>query len=424
MTIHIRQAFINDPESSYHGKTMDLVIESGIIKEIQTSLAPADAVKVEAKGLKVSPGWVDLFSFFGDPGLEQKETLFSGAQAAAAGGITDVFVLPNTRPAIDSKSQVEYILHKSIGLPVKVYPIGAVSHNSEGHELAEMYDMRASGAIAFSDGIHPLQSAGLLLKALQYVKAIGAVIIQLPDDRSIMPHGQMHEGVVSTRIGLPGKPRLAEELMVYRDIELARYADSRIHFAGITSPVSIDHIRKAKAAGLQVTCSVAPHHLFFTDSDLMGYDTNLKVFPPLRPMADVELLRKAVMDGTIDCFASHHLPQERDAKNVEFEFAAPGMISLETYYAAIRTSIPALREERLIQMLSHNPRKIFGLEAVTIEKGQPATLTFYQSEEAVQVTPDFFRSLSDNSPFMGKELKGKVLGIFAKGNLTLKATYE
>ncbi len=232
MVLLIQQAYITDPSSPFHETRQDILIESGVIKDIQPRIeAKADQV-IAGQGLNVSPGWVDIFAQFADPGYEYKETLETGAAAAAAGGYTDVFVIPNTKPVIDNKSQTEYIRQRSKGLPVNVYPIGAVSKGAEGKDLAEMYDMRASGAIAFSDGLHPIQSAGLMMKALQYVKAFDGVIIQIPDDKSVGSNGLMHEGIVSTQLGLPGKPMMAEELLVARDIKLARYTESKLHITG------------------------------------------------------------------------------------------------------------------------------------------------------------------------------------------------
>src|SRR5258708_1950582 len=264
MKILIQQAFITDRASPHHGNFRDILIEDGRILSIRPRIEVSADRLLQYSGLHASPGWVDVFSHFCDPGYEHKETLETGAQAAASGGDTDVFVIPHTRPVVDSKSQVEYIRQKSRGLPVNIWPIRAMTRKLEGKGLAGRNDMRHSGAIAFGDGISPVQSAGLLLKGLQYIKAFNGVIIQVPDDRSVGAGGLMNEGIVSTRLGLPGKPMMAEELIIARDIKLARYTESRLHFTGVSSPKALEYIRRAKEGGLAVTCSVPPYHLFFT----------------------------------------------------------------------------------------------------------------------------------------------------------------
>ena len=419
MKVLLQQVQIIDPSSSFHRTINDIFIESGSIVEINESInAEADST-ISGENLHVSTGWVDLFANFGDPGYEFKESLDTGAAAAAAGGFTDVFLIPNTKPVTDSKSQVEYIRRKSDSLPINVYPIGAISKNTEGKELAEMYDMLASGAIAFSDGLQPVQSAGILLKALQYVKAFNGVIIQIPDDKSVGANGLMHEGIVSTRLGLPGKPMMAEELLVARDIKLARYADSKLHFTGVSSPKSLEYIRRAKDSGIEVTCSVTPYHLFFCDEDLVNYDTNLKVYPPIRTRKDMHELRKAIVDGTIDCIATHHMPHEFDSKVLEFEYARNGMIGLETCYPVLKTILPEVPETRWIELLSINPRKIFGLPQPVIAKGQQAVLTVFNPAASQTLNETSIRSKSKNSPFIGKELMGSVTAIIHKDSLFL-----
>ncbi|HVS97811.1 MAG TPA: dihydroorotase [Puia sp.] len=423
MKILIEQARIVDRHSPHNGTIRDILVEDGRITAIGDLSGDGRSTKpdktIRHDGLHVSAGWVDVFAHFCDPGYEYKETLQTGAAAAAAGGYTDVFVLPNTRPVLDTKSQVEYIRRSAADLPVQVWPLGAVTKSLEGKDLAEMYDMRNSGAVAFSDGTGPVQSAGLLLKGLQYIKAFDGVIIQLPDDRTVGANGLINEGVVSTRLGLPGKPMMAEELMVARDIELTRYTGSRIHFTGISSPRSLDYIREAKAAGLSVSCSITPHHLYFTDADLSEYDTNLKVYPPLRDAGAVKTLRMAVVDGLVDAVASHHFPQEFDSKTVEFENARAGMSSLETVYAVLRTSLPELSAERTVDLLSVGPRHLFGMSQPSLKEGQEATLTFFDPAGATQLDSGTTRSRSKNNPFIGRKLRGRVIGTLNKGRVHL-----
>ncbi len=411
MKLLIKQARVVDPNSSLNGQITDIFIDNGFISELAPELKqPADKV-ISIPGLHVSPGWVDVFANFGDPGYEYKETLETGSAAAAAGGYTAVMVIPNTNPCIHNKSNVEYIVQKSKSLPVTVHPMGAITKNTEGKELAEMYDMKASGAIAFSDGINSVQSSGLLLKALQYIKTFDGILIQLPDDKSINPHGLINEGIVSTRLGLPGKPAMAEELIVARDIELTRYAESKLHFTGVSSKKSLDYIRKAKESGIAISCSVTPYQLFFSDQDMVDYDTNLKVNPPLRTREDVEALRQGILDGTIDCIATHHLPHEFDSKVLEFEYAKYGMIGLETAYAVLRTAMPSVSNERWIELLSINARKLFGIQQATIKKGNKTSLTLFDPSKKWRLEEKNILSKSKNSPFVGKELTGKSLGI-------------
>ena len=399
MNLLIKNARVIDPNSPFNSQTADIFIENGIFKKIGKNLTGKADKEISIDGLCVSPGWVDMFANFADPGYEYKESIESGCLAAAAGGFTDVLVIPNTKPAIDAKSQVEYIVQKSRSLAVSVHPIGAVTKNAEGKELAEMYDMKSSGAIAFGDGINCIQSAGLLVKALQYVKAFDGMIIQLPDDKSINEHGLMHEGIVSTQIGLPGKPSMAEELIVARDIKLARYAESKLHFTGVSSKKSLEYIDRGKKSGINLSCSVTPYHLYFTDEDLKEYDSNLKVNPPLRTAEDRDAIKKAIEDGIVDCIATHHLPHEADSKETEFEYAKNGMTGLETAYSVLKTSMPEINEEKVVALLSTNPRKLLKLNAGTIKENEKACLTLFCPEADWVYEKSNIQSKSKNSPF-------------------------
>jgi len=417
MKVLIKSARIICPSSPYNGKTLDILIENGIISKIDKDInVKADKV-IEADNLHVSQGWTDCFANFSDPGYEHKETLQTGANAAASGGFTSVAIIPNTNPVIDNKSQVEYITRNGKNLPVTIYPIGALTKKAEGKELSEMYDMNQSGAIAFSDGISPLQSSGIMLKALQYVKAFNGLIIQLPDDRSINPGGLINEGITSTRLGLPGKPAIAEELSIARDIELVKYTDSRIHFTGVSTNRSVELIAEAKKDGLNVTCSVTPYHLFFHDEDLTSYDTNLKVNPPLRTKEDMLALREGVKNGTIDFIASHHLPHEWDSKTCEFEYAKYGMIGLESMFGVVTAC--GINLEHFIKMQTDNINTILNINNNGLAEGASTNFTLFDPTFEYAFTPENIHSKSKNSPFIGKSLKGKVIGVINSNQMFL-----
>ncbi len=414
MQLLIKQVRLLDSSSPFHGQIKDILIEDGNIKEIGDRVTAKAEKIVEAENLHVSTGWMDVFAHFCDPGEEYREDLESGCRAAAAGGFTEVMVIPNTHPSLQSKPQIEYIRNKTAGNIVDVHPIGAVSKDIEGETLAEMYEMRHSGAIAFSDGLKPVQQSGLLLKALQYVKTFAGVIIQIPDDASISQHGLMNEGIHSTLLGMPGKPAIAEEIMIKRDLELAVYADAPIHFTGVSTGSGIGLIAKAKEKGIKVSCSVTPYHLTLTDELLKDYDSNLKVNPPLRTSGDVEALRAGVKDGTIDCIATHHLPQDWDHKQKEFEYAGAGMIGLESCFGVINNALPGLSIEKKITLLTSAPRRVFNLPAPRIKVGEKANLTIFNPDLIWTFEEKDIHSKSKNSAFIGKQLKGKVSGIVHK----------
>ena len=419
MKILLKHVLINDKYSVYHNQTKDIYIEDGVIQVIEPEINLDSVTIIDSIDTTVSTGWIDIFSNFCEPGLEHRETLESGATAAAAGGFTQVFVLPNTNPTLSTQSQINYIVEKSKQLPITVHPIGAISKKVEGNELAEMYDMHHAGAIAFSDGTNALQSANLFLKALLYVKSFNGIIIQMPVDASFSKLGLMNEGVVSTQLGLPGIPAFAETLMIKRDIELLKYTQSKMHITSISTAESIALITEAKQQGLQITCSVTPHHLMFCDEDLTTYDTNLKLNPPLRSRADMMALRKAIIDGKIDCIASHHFPQHTDDKVCEFEYAKYGMISLQPVFTSINTIIPELTTDNLVDLLCNNAARIFKLPASKIEVGATANLTLFSRKGTTSLTKENNKSKSFNSAILNQQQSGKVIGIIAKGRLIL-----
>jgi dihydroorotase len=410
MHVLIRQAKIIDTTSEYNGKTADLLIEKGIIKKIATHIDAKVKTEISGKDLYVSSGWVDVLADYREPGYEHKETIVTGMQAAANGGFTDVMLVPNTLPVVSNKGAVQYILQKAAGNAVSIHPMGSATQGSEGKALAEMMDMHTHGAVAFTDGWKPVQDSNVMLKALEYVKTFDGVLVQIPVDDALSKGGLMHEGSVSTLLGMAGIPAIAETLMVHRDIELLHYTGSRLHISGISSAASVAMIKAAKKEGLNITCSVTPYHLALNDEILKTYDSLYKVSPPIRTEEDRQALISGLKDGTIDCIASHHRPHEWDAKAKEFEYASDGMNVQENAFQlaweAVSKKVPI---ERLIEAITEAPRKIFGLQAVNINEGNNAQLTIFTTGGRYKVEEG--ASLGKNNPFVGTELQGKVLGI-------------
>ena len=418
MLVLIRNARVIDSSSDFHHTVVDILVNNGVIDAIDTRIEATADVEITGNELIVSQGWVDLWADYREPGFEHKETLSTGLNAAAAGGFTQVLLAPNTLPTISSKSVIQYILQQSADHIVQLLPMGTVSQNIEGKELAEMMDMRMKGAVAFTDGWKPVQNANLMLKALEYVKSFDGTIVQLPLDAALSGGGLMHEGIMSTRLGMPGIPDLAETLIIYRDIALARYTQSRLHISGVSSAAGVEMIRAAKAEGLMVTCSVTPYHLALNDETLSTYDSVYKVAPPIRAEADRQALITALADGTIDGIASHHRPQEWDAKAKEFEYAADGMNVQEIAFPIIWQAVQGqVTIDRLIAALAHVPKTIFGLQGHTIAKGNTAEITIFTTSETTTPGEAEIQSMSRNHPFGGKVLQGRVSGII-NGNKT------
>lgn len=413
MKLLIRNANITDPTSSHRGKKRDLLIDGGVITEIGTDLATVEEGETwDLKGALVSPGWLDIGAQTGDPGLEHREDLEHASEAALAGGYTAVACFPNTEPCVDSKSEVHYILQSTRDYLVDFFPIGAVSRDCAGKDITEMLDMRAAGAVAFSDGKHPVAHAGLLLRALLYAKAFDGVILNHPHELSIVPGGQMHEGLISTQLGLKGIPDLAESLMVQRDIDLLEYSGSRLHIHNVSSATGVKLIRAAKEQGLQISCSVPVMNLFFTEADLREFDAMLKVLPPVRTAEDRDAIIEGLQDGTIDLITSNHTPLEVEAKQLEFSYAKFGAIGLETAYAAAQTVLGGvLSAEQLVEKFSIRAHRLLGLPVPGIEAGAAANLTIYDPEYRWTFSREHIRSKSHNSPFIGRELTGRVLAV-------------
>lgn len=415
MNILIKSATIIDSKSPYNGKAMDVLIENGIIKSIQTKIASAKNVKViEAKNLHLSAGWLDMQVSFCDPGFEHQEDLNSGINAAVAGGFTGVAIVSSTNPPIHSKGDVQYIKNKTADAIVDVYPIGTVSFRQEGKDISEMYDMQQAGSVAFSDDKKSISDAGLLMRALLYAQNFGSLIITHCDEKSISHDGKMNEGVTSTMLGLKGIPALAEELMVDRNIFLAEYTKSPIHIANISTQKSVMLIKQAKADGLKISASINAYNIALDDSVLMGFDSNYKLNPPLRTKTDIEALRKGLADGTIDAITSDHRPQDIESKDVEFDLASNGMIGLESAFGLINSNKGKITLETIVKALTINPRNILKLEQPKIAVGELANITLFDPEAEWVFEKKNIKSKSANTPFIGTKFKGKVIGIINK----------
>jgi dihydroorotase len=406
MNLLIKSATIIDPNSPFDQQTADILIEKGVITRIAGQI-DVDGDMVDAKGKCISPGFFDLNCNIGELGLETKEDLYTGTRAAAAGGFTGVALMPNTIPPVHSKAEIEYLLNRAQKNLVDVYPLGAISHKREGKDLAEMYDMYLSGAKAFTDGNRPVQDAGLMERALLYAQGFDAMVFSYPEDTAIAGKAKINEGEISTLMGMKGIPPLAEELMIARDLYLAEYTVSKIHFSTISTVRSVELIREAKRKGLEVTCDVAAHHLVLTDEALTGFDSQYKVKPPLRTQDDVDALIAGLKDGTIDAIVSQHTPHEIEFKDVEFEVAEYGMIGLQTAFSlAIKAGLDI---NLIIQKMAVSPREILNIDIPIIAEGQLANLVLFDKDEEWEYSTKNNRSKSANSPFIGQHLKGRVL---------------
>jgi len=421
MATLIKQARIISPDSPHNGKVKDILIHDAKITKIANRIKDDKATVWQVDNAHVAPGFMDVGTQVGDPGFEHKEDLQSAARAAAAGGYTVLACTPNTHPVIDKKSEVLYIRNQ--GSLVDFYPIGAVSTGCEGKEITEMYDMREAGAIAFSDGHKSLNDSGLMMRSLLYVKPFDGIIINQALDPQLARGGQVHEGAVSTSLGMKGIPALAEELMLQRDLYLLEYTKSRLHVSNVSCARSVDLIRAAKKRGLRVTASVNPMNFTFDDTAVMSFNTYMKVMPPLREKSDIKALKKGLKDGTIDFIGSNHTPEDEEGKKLEFVYARAGVIALETTFAVSRTQLSKTIDlEELINKLAITPRRIFGLEIPKIAEGEAANLCLFDPDKNWTFSKKNIYSKSKNTPFIGQKLQGKILATINNGKIFRQET--
>ncbi|TDG36372.1 dihydroorotase [Pedobacter changchengzhani] len=407
MNLLVKNVTIIDPQSKFNTQQCDVRVVDGNIATIGKLQAEKDETIFNGDGAFLSPGFFDLNCVAGDPGFETKEDIETLTATAAAGGFTGLALFPQTNPVVQSKSQVEYIVNKSKGNLVDVFPVGAISQNREAKELAELFDMKNAGAVAFSDGDKALQDDGFMSRALQYAKGFDALLMVYPENKSIAGKAQINESKNSVLLGMKGLPSLAEEMHIARDIFLATYNETKIHISNISTAGSVALIRKAKKDGVQISCDVTAHHLVFTEDLLNDFDSNYKVKPPLRTKNDIKALIAGLKDGTIDAITSQHRPEEIEFKNVEFEIAHYGIIALQTVLPLLLKA--GLDVNLIVEKLAVNPRKLLNLNVPVIEESAKANFCVFNTNQKwdYNTTTNFSRSA--NSPLMGTALTGKVI---------------
>ena len=420
MKLLLKGSRVIDPSQNIDGP-MDILIDDGKITTCAPSLKAGQDVKVIGlAGMILTPGLIDMHVHLREPGLEYKETIATGSAAAVAGGFATIACMPNTEPVNDNRSITEFIRRKAAEAALaNVYPIGAISVGSEGKQLTEFWDLKDAGAIALSDDGKPVMDAALMRRALEYANSLDLPVIQHCEDKNLSAGGLMNEGYYSTMLGLPGIPAIAEEVMVARDILIAEYSRARVHIAHVSTAGAVRLIRDAKARGLNVTAETAPHYFTLTDESLQGYDTHYKVSPPLRSAEDVAAVKEGLADGTLDVIACDHAPHGRTDKEVEFEYAANGISGLET---SLGLSISLVHEgiltwPELVMKMSYSPARILSLTKGTLTTGSDADITVINPDLQWKVDLKTFRSRGKNSPFHGREMRGRAVLTIVGGDI-------
>lgn len=416
MNLIIKNARIIEKNNPLHNQIVDIQISNGKIEKIGTNLQTSgeyDAIELD--NLHVSSGWFDTSVSLGEPGYEDRETIANGLHVAAKSGFTGIALQPNTQPVLDNQSQIHFVKQRAHNSITDLFPIGALTTNSDGIALAELLDMKKAGAIAFGDYNKSLDNANLLKVALQYTQDFNGKVIAFSMDNTIKGKGIVNEGITSTQLGLKGIASLAEDLIVARNLFILEYTGGKLHIPTISSAKSVDLIREAKAKGLNITCSVSVHHLLFTDTVLNEFDSNYRVMPPIRTESDRKALIEGILDGTIDCITSDHNPIDVEHKKLEFDLAKNGTIGLESAFSALQTMIPT---EVIIEKLTAG-RKVFEVESTTINEGAKANITLFTTEGEWTFEEKNILSKSKNSAFLGTKMKGKVYGTINNNQLIL-----
>ncbi len=411
MKILIQAATLLDKHSPFHLKEKNVVVQNGKITDIGDKNFSADRV-IAAKGMYLSPGWFDLGCVSGDPGAEGKEDLASLTKTALQAGFTDLALLPNTIPAVQTKNDVQYITGGNENRLVQLHALAAITKDTKGAELTDMQDLHMAGAVGFTDGLRHLDHTDIFLKALQYVQRFQGLVLDHPEDHWLALFGQMHEGPMSTQLGLKGIPRLAEELALLRNLELLAYTGGRLHLSRLSAARSFELVKSAKRKGLRVTCDCTTYQALLNDALLVDFDTHYKVSPPLREKSDQEAILKALKDGTLDVLVSGHVPQDEESKQVEFDHAEPGIINLATVASQLISLSEEVPMEDLVHKISTAPREIAGLDVPTIQEDTRACLTLLDPARTWTFGESTHFSRSRNSPWLGREMTGKVVAVF------------
>ena len=417
-SVKITNCTILDPfaEKEFAG---EILLKNGKINDVGKSISADGVDELDANGAVVTHGFCDIHAHFREPGREDKETLVTGSQAALAGGFTTVCVMPNTNPPLDSPESIRFIAEKAEDLSIQLYPIGAVTVGQNGKEMTEMGEMVKAGAVAFSDDGIPITDGEVMRLALEYSTQFDVPIINHAEDVDLRGSGQMNEGRWSTRLGLAGIPDISESIMVERDLQVAGFTGGRIHVPHVSTEKSVHAIRRAKENGVNISAEVTPHHLYFDDSALQTYDTNLKVAPPIRSEADREAMIGAISDGTVDCIATDHAPHTVEEKESPFEYAPCGMIGLESAFGAVWKMLSDKKMSLLdvVRKLTVMPRQIIGFDSDLFAKGAEAELVFLNPDQEWTFGLEHIRSKSRNSPFVGEMLKGQVVSVVSRGQI-------
>lgn len=417
MDVLLKNALIRDPNSPANESRLNIFIKEGVIHSLNYNGELPAGVKV-LENLTVTPGWFDVGVLSGEPGFEHREDLNSICRAAAAGGFTGIAVFPDTFPVVQSKSEILFIKNKTFENLVDVHPLGALSADLAGKDLSEMMEMHQFGALGYTDGHRPIKNAGLLERAMTYVQSFDGLIMNKPHEHNLSHDAEVHEGKISTSIGLKGIPRLAEELMVSRDIAIAEYTGGRLHLHGISTYTSVQLIEEAKKRGIRITASVPVMNLVFDDQKLASFDSGYKVLPPLREQKDKEALLKGLKSGAIDFIQSYHVPLEIEEKKLEFQYAGFGAANIEVVYPLIKTNLgDVVTEGELVEWLAIRPRQVLNLPVPVIREGEKANLTLLDPKNRWILQKSDLKSKAYNNPFLGQEFQGRVVGAINNNKL-------